>query len=253
MVRWISSSACVVTSPITTHNPFVIAVSHATRACGSCPSMPSSTASETWSQILSGCPSVTDSEVSRYEVDVLKEVATTTAHHIEMGNLDRHHPPGTGIVSALMRGGALALAVLIALACDGPGSGPSLPSGTHWIHYALVSFAGPVSRNQGVLATTSLSTIRADVLGTANTTSTGTPRSRCGASSLPAPGPAAAPATRRCRRARGRSGAPRACARRGRPPVRDGAGARPPAARRSGSGLGPEPPPAAEGTGRGRA
>src|SRR5437879_8444025 len=40
---------------------------------------------------------------------------------------------------------------------------------------ALVSFAGPVSRNQGVLATTSLSTIRADVLGTANTTSTGTP------------------------------------------------------------------------------
>ena len=92
-----------------------------------------------------------------------------------MGNLDRHYPPGTGIVSALMRGGALALAVLIAIACDGPGSGPSLPSGTHWIHYALVSFAGPVSRNQGVLATTSLSTIRADVLGTANTTSTGTP------------------------------------------------------------------------------
>src|SRR5437879_9932080 len=175
MVRWMSSSACVVTSPITTHSPFVIAVSHATRACGSCPSMPSSTASETWSQILSGCPSVTDSEVSRYEVDVLKEVATTTAHHIEMGNLDRHYPPGTGIVSALMRGGALALAVLIAIGCDGPGSGRSLPSGTHWIHYALVSFAGPVSRNQGVLATTSLSTIRADVLGTANTTSTGTP------------------------------------------------------------------------------
>ena len=92
-----------------------------------------------------------------------------------MGNLDRHYPPGTGIVSALMRGGALALAVLIALACDGPGSGPSLPSGTHWIHYALVSFAGPVSRNQGVLATTSLSTIRADVLGATNDASTATP------------------------------------------------------------------------------
>ena len=37
----------------------------ATRAMGSFSRMASSTASEIWSQILSGCPSVTDSEVKR--------------------------------------------------------------------------------------------------------------------------------------------------------------------------------------------
>src|SRR5690242_7223388 len=78
IVRWMSSSACVVTSPMTTHRPFVIAVSQATRACSSCPSMPSSTASETWSQTLSGWPSVTDSDVSRNEREELKEVVTRT-------------------------------------------------------------------------------------------------------------------------------------------------------------------------------
>src|SRR5579864_8706063 len=62
---------------MTTHRPFVMAVSHATRACGSCPSIPSSTASETWSQILSGCPSVTDSDVRRNEGEELKLVVTT--------------------------------------------------------------------------------------------------------------------------------------------------------------------------------
>src|SRR5437764_4775484 len=76
MVRWMSSSACVVTSPITTQSPLVIAVSHATRAFESWASIPSSTASETWSQILSGCPSVTDSEVRRNDRDELKEVVT---------------------------------------------------------------------------------------------------------------------------------------------------------------------------------
>src|SRR6267378_7150503 len=43
--------------------------------------MPSSTESETWSQTLSGCPSVTDSDVRRNELDSLKEVATTAANH----------------------------------------------------------------------------------------------------------------------------------------------------------------------------
>src|SRR5450756_1704905 len=81
MVRWMSSSACVVTSPITTHSPLVMAVSQATRAWGSCASIPSSTASETWSQTLSGCPSVTDSEVRRNDEDALKEVVTTAANH----------------------------------------------------------------------------------------------------------------------------------------------------------------------------
>src|SRR5712671_6656681 len=82
MVRWMSSSAWVVTSPMTTHSPFVIAVSQATRACGSCASIPSSTESETWSQTLSGWPSVTDSEVRRNDGDSLKEVDTTVEDHI---------------------------------------------------------------------------------------------------------------------------------------------------------------------------
>src|SRR6266540_2068383 len=61
---------------MTTQRPFVIAVSHATRAARSWASMPSSTASETWSQILSGWPSVTDSDVSRNDREELNEVVT---------------------------------------------------------------------------------------------------------------------------------------------------------------------------------
>src|SRR6185437_1098302 len=76
IVRWMSSSAWVVTSPMTTQSPLVIAVSQATRASRSWDSMPSSTASETWSQTLSGWPSVTDSEVSRKDLELLKDVDT---------------------------------------------------------------------------------------------------------------------------------------------------------------------------------
>src|SRR5262245_37805863 len=47
-------------------SPVVVAVSQATRAAGSSARMASRMASETWSHILSGCPSVTDSEVKRY-------------------------------------------------------------------------------------------------------------------------------------------------------------------------------------------
>src|SRR2546423_6933665 len=43
--------------------PVVTKVSQATRPYGSCASTASSTASEIWSAILSGCPSVTDSDV----------------------------------------------------------------------------------------------------------------------------------------------------------------------------------------------
>src|SRR6478736_654776 len=56
----------VVISPATTTSPVVISVSHATRLFGSFASAASSTASEIWSAILSGWPSVTDSEVKRY-------------------------------------------------------------------------------------------------------------------------------------------------------------------------------------------
>ena len=45
--------------------PVVQQVSQATRPIGSWARISSSTASEIWSQILSGCPSVTDSEVKR--------------------------------------------------------------------------------------------------------------------------------------------------------------------------------------------
>src|SRR3954468_19488685 len=53
-------------SPRTSTRPAVVAVSHATRASGSSRMMASRIASEIWSHILSGCPSVTDSEVKRY-------------------------------------------------------------------------------------------------------------------------------------------------------------------------------------------
>src|SRR5581483_1370169 len=55
----------VVISPATTTRPVVISVSQATRLAGSSASAASSTASEIWSAILSGCPSVTDSDVKR--------------------------------------------------------------------------------------------------------------------------------------------------------------------------------------------
>src|SRR2546425_839174 len=59
----ISIQAEVVISPATSTKPVVVAVSHATRAMGSCAKIASSTPSEIWSQSLSGCPSVTDSLV----------------------------------------------------------------------------------------------------------------------------------------------------------------------------------------------
>jgi hypothetical protein len=52
-------------SPMITTKPVVTLVSQATRARGSFSSKASSTASEIWSASLSGCPSVTDSDVNR--------------------------------------------------------------------------------------------------------------------------------------------------------------------------------------------
>src|SRR5919107_3416804 len=59
----ISTYASVVTSPATWTSPVVAMVSTATRDSGSLSSRASRIASLIWSQILSGCPSVTDSEV----------------------------------------------------------------------------------------------------------------------------------------------------------------------------------------------
>ena len=60
----------MVTSPATWTSPVVTIVSTATRLCGSCSSMASRIASLTWSQILSGWPSVTDSEVNKRDTGI---------------------------------------------------------------------------------------------------------------------------------------------------------------------------------------
>src|SRR5436190_1410250 len=60
-----STYVSVVISPATTTSPVVISVSQATRPVGSSASTASSTESEIWSATLSGCPSVTDSDVKR--------------------------------------------------------------------------------------------------------------------------------------------------------------------------------------------
>src|SRR3954452_14869786 len=72
MVRIRSRTICltstypvVVTSPATTTRPVVSSVSTATRLWASCRIISSRTESLIWSAILSGCPSVTDSEVKR--------------------------------------------------------------------------------------------------------------------------------------------------------------------------------------------
>ncbi len=70
-----STYVSVVISPATTTSPVVISVSHATRPFGSSASTASSTASEIWSAILSGCPSVTDSDVN-WNVRALMTVAS---------------------------------------------------------------------------------------------------------------------------------------------------------------------------------
>src|SRR5437660_6438268 len=58
----------VVISPETTTRPVLTSVSQATRPRGSSAITASSTPSEIWSAILSGWPSVTDSDVNRYSL-----------------------------------------------------------------------------------------------------------------------------------------------------------------------------------------
>src|SRR3954469_5506314 len=63
-----STYVSVVISPDTTTSPVLTSVSHATRPYGSSRSTASRTPSEIWSAILSGWPSVTDSDVNRYSL-----------------------------------------------------------------------------------------------------------------------------------------------------------------------------------------
>lgn|GEM_PF-1855478 len=57
--------ALVVISPATITIHVVVSDSHATLEYGSCAKHASKTASEIWSHILSGCHSVTDSQVMK--------------------------------------------------------------------------------------------------------------------------------------------------------------------------------------------
>ena len=63
-------------------------VSQATRAPGSCARMASRMASEIWSQILSGCPSVTDSDVKR-TLDIGKSLLINIRQKRNRGNKKR--------------------------------------------------------------------------------------------------------------------------------------------------------------------
>ena len=67
---WMSTYVVVEISPETTTRPVFTSVSHATRPFGSSRSTASRTPSEIWSAILSGWPSVTDSEVNRYSLSI---------------------------------------------------------------------------------------------------------------------------------------------------------------------------------------
>src|SRR4029453_4224496 len=67
-MSWMSTYVVVEISPETTTRPVFTSVSHATRPVGSSRMTASRTPSEIWSAILSGWPSVTDSEVNRYSL-----------------------------------------------------------------------------------------------------------------------------------------------------------------------------------------
>src|SRR5918999_15204 len=60
-----STYTSVVISPEITTSPVFTSVSHATRPAGTSAITASRTPPEIWSALLSGCPSVTDSEVKR--------------------------------------------------------------------------------------------------------------------------------------------------------------------------------------------
>src|SRR6266480_1572060 len=81
----------VVISPATTAIPVVTSVSHATRAAGSLAMIASSTASEIWSAILSGCPSVTDSDVNTWRC--ARMCLSDWGLHVQPGRAPPRGPP----------------------------------------------------------------------------------------------------------------------------------------------------------------
>src|SRR5436305_2512762 len=85
--RGMSTYVSVVISPATTTRPVVMSVSQATRPVGSSARTASSTESEIWSAILSGWPSVTDSEVKENE---RLDIAGTLARELPAGSSHRY-------------------------------------------------------------------------------------------------------------------------------------------------------------------
>src|SRR5215216_909619 len=75
-----STYTSVVISPETTTSPVLTSVSQATRPFGSSVITASRTPSEIWSQILSGWPSVTDSEVNRCSFSPSLLISLMAAH-----------------------------------------------------------------------------------------------------------------------------------------------------------------------------
>ena len=69
----------VVISPARMTMPVFTKVSHATRPAGSWANTASSTRSETWSAILSGCPSETDSDVMTCVFDIAPQLLAKKA------------------------------------------------------------------------------------------------------------------------------------------------------------------------------
>src|SRR6476469_3473476 len=78
-----STYVSVEISPATTTSPIVINVSQATRPSGSSARTASRTVSEIWSATLSGCPSVTDSEVKRNSRAAMGPPATQNARLLD--------------------------------------------------------------------------------------------------------------------------------------------------------------------------
>src|SRR5579864_1192595 len=89
---WKSTYALVVISPAITTRPVAVKVSQATRLEGSSVRQASRMASETWSAILSGCPSVTDSEVNKWRFfDKLVLLRKRSGRHVWRGTIKRPH------------------------------------------------------------------------------------------------------------------------------------------------------------------
>src|SRR5688500_6146404 len=84
-----STYVVVVISPATQASPVVTSVSQATRARGSSARIASRTASEIWSATLSGCPSVTDSDVKRLR-------SATAGSRLRNGEVGGHRSAGGG-------------------------------------------------------------------------------------------------------------------------------------------------------------